>query len=47
MPVMCPNCNEPEPHDQKCGYCGLPCCEYCLQLHEADCDQNPDNTEEE
>lgn len=46
MPLMCPSCNEPEPHDRECGYCGLPCCSYCQDLHEQDCDKNPDNEEE-
>lgn len=46
--ARCPNCNETEfPESELCGYCGLECCKYCLELHEVDCDQNPDNFDDE
>lgn len=41
----CLNCHEIGPYLglTNCGYCNLPCCEYCLRMHEDDCDLNPDN----
>ena len=45
--MKCNNCNETDGKPDSCGYCGLQGCTVCLNLHEEDCDQNPDNAEVE
>ena len=44
-----PETSEPEfeSYTETCQWCGDDCCSHCLRLHEANCDQNPDNDDDE